>query len=116
MPIFQALEKTRHPARDGPSAVFPVFHGIVADAQSFGQGIAGAKSQGQTLGFQLFGSHGVFHLGLPFFEYSGQGVMKPAGLRSWYHENAGWADFSGHSHDSFLSLILALFALNMGIC
>ena len=57
-----------------------------------------------------------FTLAHPFFEYSGQGVMKPAGLRSWYHENAGWADFSGHSHDSFLSLILALFALNMGIC
>ena len=57
--MFQALEKTRHPARDGSAAVFPVFHGILADAQGFGQGIAGAKSQGQTLSFQFFGSHGV---------------------------------------------------------
>ena len=61
--MFQALEKTRHPARDGPSAVFPVLHRVFADAQGFGQGIAGAKSQGQTLGFQLFGSHGVYYFG-----------------------------------------------------
>jgi hypothetical protein len=80
--MFQALEKTRHPARDGSSAVFPVFHGILADAQGFGQGIARAKSQGQAFGFQFFGSQGVFHLGPPFFEYSGQGVMKPMDLNS----------------------------------
>ena len=57
--MFQTLEKTRHPAGDGPAAVFPVFHRILADAQGFGQGIAGAKSQGQAFGFQFFGSRGV---------------------------------------------------------
>jgi hypothetical protein len=35
----------------------------------------------------------------PIFWISGQGVMKPTGFRSWYHENAGWADFSDQSND-----------------
>jgi hypothetical protein len=66
--MFQTLEKKRHPARDGPAAVFPVFHGVFANAQGFGKSITGAKSQGQTLGFQFLGSHDVFHLGPLIFD------------------------------------------------
>jgi hypothetical protein len=45
-----------------------VFHCVFADTKGFGQGIAGVISQGKSSGFQLFGSHGVFHLGPPFFD------------------------------------------------
>jgi hypothetical protein len=52
--MFQALRETAAPrARDGSAAVFPVFHRILADAQGFGQGIAGAESQGRRLAFSF---------------------------------------------------------------
>ena len=56
--IFQSQEKTRHPAGNGPALVFPVLNRVLANTQGFGQGVAGAESQGQALGFQFFGSHG----------------------------------------------------------